>query len=131
MWEPRASLGPVDAELLEPRVDVCRQPTRLAAWVFEDEHAHRARLAVAHRPERERDRLASGFPQNGDDRVKVGAWARPEEGERDVKALDRASALEVPLSPADERVNHVVGKLEIEKEPEPVIPTDGSGSVHA
>ena len=131
MWEPRASLGPVDAELLEPRVEACRQPTRLAAWVFEDEHAHRARLAVAHRPEREWARLPSGLPQDADDRVEVRPWARPEEGKRDVEALDRASALEVPLPPADERVNHVVGKLESEKEPEPVIPTDGTGSVHA
>ena len=109
MWEPWASLGPVDAELLEPRVEVCRQPTRLAARVLDDEHADRARLAIVHRPEREGDRLASGFPQNADDRVEVGAWARPEEGKRDVEALDRASALEIPLPPADERVNHVVG----------------------
>lgn len=131
MWEPRASLGLVDAELLEPRVEACRQPTRPAVWVFEDEHADRAGLAVAHRPKRERDGLASGVPQNADDRVEVGVWARPEEGKRDVEALDRASALEVPLPPADERVNHVVGKLESEKEPEPVISTDGSGSTHA
>jgi hypothetical protein len=51
MRQPGPSLPAVDAEPIEPPLNVAREPTRAASLVVEDEQAGTSSLAVAHRGE--------------------------------------------------------------------------------
>jgi hypothetical protein len=53
-----------------------------------------------------------------------------EKGECDVKAVDEAATVEMAPPPPNELVHDVVGNLERDEEPDPVIDLDGSSWRH-
>src|SRR5438132_12698613 len=79
--KPRTPLGLVDAELVEPAVNILRDPRRLSAFVPADEHADGARLAVSRRNEHRRLGADSRLAQRTGDRLELASRARPEKRE--------------------------------------------------
>jgi len=124
--QPGAALPFVDAEPLESELYALCEGRCPAAWVGEDEHADRARLAVPHGLEEE---LLGGsrLPvQDVDDPLELATRPRAEKGKGDVEALDGPAGREVRLAPSDELGDHVLRELEREEEPDPVIALDGT-----
>jgi hypothetical protein len=122
MREPRAALALVHAELLETDLNPGGEGRGGSGRVGEDEHPDRARFAIATDLELERPGRGSFAREQIDDRLENAAGLRPEECERDVLGPDRPGRREVSCSPLRELHGDVVGKLECEEEPEPVIP---------
>jgi hypothetical protein len=128
--EPWAALALVHAELLEATLDTLCELRRAPAGIRQDEHADRAGLAIPHELELERlDRLCFAAQEIGD-RLHQGTRLRSEERERDVEGLENSTAAEGAPSPPDDLGADVVGHLEGEEEPDPVIAADGSAPGH-
>jgi len=115
--EPRTRLASIHAELLQPCLETARKSGRLTALVCEDEHAHRARLAVAQRLELERSALGNRSAQRSEDRVELASRSSSEKSKGDVKALDRAAAGEMLRPPLLQSSRDVSRQLECEEEP--------------
>ena len=91
--KPRPPLPLVDTALLEPRVQVGREPGCPGFRVVEDEHSHAPGLAVCPAAKADwLDRSRDGVSQVGGDAGHVGGRPAPEKGERDVdvRAWDRS-----------------------------------------
>ena len=121
MWQPWAALALVHTETLETALHAVRERRGPPTRIGEDEHADRASLPVAQRLEHERLGRSGLSRQDLGDRRHRRAGLRSEKGERDVEALDRSTAIEVVLSPANELDDDVVRNLERDEEPDPVI----------
>ncbi len=106
------------------------EPSRAAARIGEDEHPDRARLPVPDGLEGEglgRASLAAyGVEHGWKDRSKLVT----EERKRDVEFMEPSPAGEVGGTPLRERPGDVCRHLECEKEPEPLIPLDGTRPTH-
>jgi hypothetical protein len=129
--KPSAALALVHAELFQAGLDARGERRRATGRIGEDEHADRARLAVARDLEREGLGRGSLACEQSEDGIEDGAGLRPEERERDVVGGDGAACSEMARGPPRELGSDVVGQLESEKEPEPGISRDGSRSAHA
>src|SRR5581483_7715662 len=131
--KPGAPLAAVDAERLEPLLDVVCECRRAPADVGEHHHRHGPRLAVAVDSEPVVALRRRGGAERVDDRGQLGRRAVAEEGERDVQVVARHDAeagRERAGLPAREIVEHVVRELQREKEPETLIAPDASGRGH-
>src|SRR2546421_739475 len=82
--EPGPTLAAVDAELLQPLVEIAREQSRAVLFVLEHEHADAARLAVASGREPDLGRARGSVAQRADDRPELSGRAVAEKGERDV-----------------------------------------------
>ena len=131
MRQPWAALALVHTESFETALHAIRErrcpPTRIG----EDEHANRASLPVAEGLEHEPLGRSGLSRQNSGDRRNSRARLCSEKGERDVEALDRSTATEVALAPANELDDDILRNLERDEEPDPVIARDGSSRHHA
>lgn len=113
MGKPVPALAAVDAEPLQPLLEVGSERTCPARLVVEDEHPDAPRLAVAHRREA-RPLLHPGgsLTERRDDRGQLAGRPVAEEGERDVQVLardDSELAGQVRVLPRLERVERGLG----------------------
>ena len=129
MRQPHAPLALVDAEPLEPALDIVRESCSVPPGIVEDDHPDAARLAIPHGREPNVRRAASRSPQRTDDRIELRRRAMPEERERDVQVVARENANLVQFStlPALELLESVVGQAQGEKEPQPFIAAHARG----
>jgi hypothetical protein len=117
--QPGTRLAPVDAELLEPSLEVASEPGCPAVVVLEDEHADTSRLAIANRREPDLARICSGSAQRAHDRVQLAGRSMAEKGERDVQVLagDGPDVRQRLVLPALDLGEHAVGDSQSEEEP--------------
>ena len=121
MGKPFPCLAPVDAERLEPRLEVAGERRRAASLVLEDEHPDAPRLAVphGHEPRRLGDAAGRGA-ERLDDPGQFACRPVAEERERDVEMLARDDTDvggEVLPLPGGERVERRVGQPQRAEEP--------------
>src|SRR4051812_45318847 len=133
MRQPGPTLEAVDAEALQPLLNVPGEQRRVASVFLEDEHADTARLAVANRRESDLTRAARGVPQCADDRLELACGAVTEERQRDVQVLSRHDAdADQPLTlPPRDPVEDGVGQAQREEEPDLFIAAHASARSHA
>src|SRR5215210_563188 len=119
MREPRSGLAAVDAEPLEPRLDVVCEGGRSVPLVVEDEHADAPCLAVAAQHEARRDGGAGGGVELARRELDVigGPAAEERDGDVQVVAGDDAAAEAIGL-PGGQAAGEVVGKPDAEEEAE-------------
>jgi hypothetical protein len=89
MRQPGTLLPTVDAEALQPLLDVSGEPSRTPSLVLEDEHPDTSRLAVANRRKTQLRRPRRGLAKCGDNGFEFAARAMAEEGKRDVQVPTR------------------------------------------
>lgn len=87
MRKPGTPLSLVDAEPLEPAVDVFGERRRVATVVVQDEHADASRLSIAGDPQDRRPSTTGGLAQLSPDRLDVLDRPAAQEGERDVELV--------------------------------------------
>src|SRR5215207_3172228 len=131
MLEPRTTLAPVDADRLEPLVELPRDPGCAVVPVLENEHADAPRLAVPEGSERRSGRALGARSQGVDDRRQIGARSRAQERERDVEILSRDNPPGEVLSlPPDDPLDGAGGEGEAAEESKAIIAFDASGAIH-
>jgi hypothetical protein len=126
--EPRAPLGPVRPEPLEPFRKACLQEARAAVLVVEDEHGDALRLAVAGHGEHRSADARSGLVERLAQERELARRPSSEEGERDVQVRGRhdphaAGTAEGVRLPARERLRDVSGERKAEEEARAHSPT--------
>src|SRR5689334_2229218 len=114
MRQPGPVLPAIDAEPLQPLLDVPREQRSPSPVVLEDEHADAPRLAVAHRREPDLPRSRGGLTQNADDRFELAGGPVTEERQRDVqvRAGHDAAAGQMLALPGLDGVEDVVRKAQ-------------------
>ena len=123
MRKPRALLGLVHPEPLEPPVEMLREARRAFPLVGQDEHPDAAGLAIAHDREASRSSTCGRLAERFRDRRHVRGRPPPEEGQRDVEVrpsdpADPMLLRELASPPVDEAVEDGVGKTQGAEEPE-------------
>ena len=88
MRQPPPPLGLVDAERLEPPVEVARKRLRAAVVVAEREHAHGCASRGSAHGERGAFRVSRGLAQGAGDPLHLLGRPVAEERERDVQARE-------------------------------------------
>ena len=131
MRQPRPALALVHAEALEAALDAVGEIGRAARRIVEDEHPDRTGLAVAHNCELERLRRRGLTSKERDNGIERGSRLGAEKRQRDVELRERPAARELTHPPAGKAAGRVVGHVEGEKEPDPLICADGSARFHA
>jgi hypothetical protein len=123
--QPGPIFAAVDAEALQPSLDVPGEPSRAAPLIFEDEHADASRLAIPRGRETNFGRPAGSIAQRTGDRLDLSRRPVPEEGEGDMQVFARhhTHARQLLALPVADLVEDVVGQAQREEEPEPFIAT--------
>jgi hypothetical protein len=132
--QPRTPLGLVDAEPMEPALEVTRELPCGIVLVVEDEHPDAPRLPIAALAEQDRARSGCCCLELGPDPIDLAGRARSEKGKRDVQvvASDRSiRAGRKSRLPGDEAIEAVLGQREGAKEPHRVIAPDATSGSHA
>ena len=133
MRQPRTPFTTVDAEGLEPFLNVTGQCARVTGGIAEDEHRDAPRLAIPIDVELEGVALADGLLERGKDLRELGCRASAEECERDVEMLprdDAAGASKRTLLPGDNAGPHRLGKPQSEEESKPLIALQATRRAH-
>lgn len=119
MRKPGPSLGGVDAEVLQPAVQVCGQGGGVSAGICEDEHSDALPFPVARHLKRDLTCGCSGSTQFLDDVRDGVAGCGAEEREREMEVLARhdPARCEVLALPAHDLLDDVVGKAQRAEEP--------------
>lgn len=133
MRQPGTPLPAIDAEALQPLLDVTRQLRRPPFGVLEDQHADAPCLAVANRREADFPCPRSSVTQSADDRPELARRPMPEKHERDMQVIswNDPNADELLALPAFDLVEDAVGQAKREEEPELVIAAHASGGGYA
>src|SRR5215210_411470 len=131
MWKPRALFAPIDADRLEPLVQLPRDPGCAVVLVLEDEHPDASRLAVPEGSERRSRRALGARLQCVDDRGQISVRSRAEERERDVEIPSRDDPPGEVLSlPPEDPVERAGGQGEAAEESKAIMALDSSGAIH-
>src|SRR5215471_18695856 len=131
--QPGTPLAAIDAELLQPLLEVVGKLRRIASLILEDEHSDASRLAVANGREADLPRSGCGLPQRAADRLELAARPMAEEGERDmqVPTRDDSDVPQLLALPALDLVEHVVRDTQSEEDPQPFIAGHATARSHA
>jgi hypothetical protein len=119
--EPPPALGLVDAERLEPLVQVAGQPAGTSTFVVEREHPDAPRLAVPMQRKKRLPGRLRGAAQGSQDPVQLLFRPVSEERERRVQVLSRNEARaghprELVVLPVHEPVEELIREPQGEKE---------------
>jgi hypothetical protein len=117
--QPGPPLAAVDAEALQPFLNVLGEHPRPTTLIVEDEHPDASRLAIATRGEADRSGRCRSVAQDADDRLDLATGPMAEERERDVQVLspNDANACELRALPPLDLVEDVIGQAQREEEP--------------